>query len=182
MLLALLFDLSPSCSVHYAGLWKVFWVPPEYGDAVVCVCADGTLSLWEEVVEDAQPLQWKLCKRFNSNSAHVLAIQLGVSFYGLKMLATSKRELLDPFFVFGFNSSTPQLNSSKVWEFDQAYQRWLSVAELALPGDTGNQVYDNWSRSNGIVSVDKVALLTGQQGKVWQMEWDMSGMTLVTWN
>ena len=27
------------------------WVPPKYGDAVVCVCADGTLSLWEEVVE-----------------------------------------------------------------------------------------------------------------------------------
>ena len=30
---------------------KVVWVPPEYGDAVACICKDGTLSLWEEVVE-----------------------------------------------------------------------------------------------------------------------------------
>lgn len=30
---------------------KVVWVPPEYGDAVACVYADGTLSLWEEIVE-----------------------------------------------------------------------------------------------------------------------------------
>ena len=30
---------------------KVVWVPPEYGDAVACICADGTMSLWEEVVE-----------------------------------------------------------------------------------------------------------------------------------
>lgn len=30
---------------------KVVWVPPEHGDAVACICADGSLSLWEEVVE-----------------------------------------------------------------------------------------------------------------------------------
>jgi nucleoporin SEH1 len=30
---------------------KVVWVPPEYGDAVACVYTDGTVSLWEEVVE-----------------------------------------------------------------------------------------------------------------------------------
>ncbi|KAF9602089.1 hypothetical protein IFM89_024856 [Coptis chinensis] len=28
-----------------------------------------------------------------------------------------------------------------VWEFDEAHQRWLPVAELALPGDKGDQVY-----------------------------------------
>lgn len=33
---------------------KVVWVPPEYGDAVACICSDGTLSLWEEVVEGIQ--------------------------------------------------------------------------------------------------------------------------------
>lgn len=27
------------------------WVPPVYGDAVACISDDGTLSLWEEVVE-----------------------------------------------------------------------------------------------------------------------------------
>ncbi len=34
-----------------AGIVKVVWVPPEYGDAVACICTDGTVSLWEEVVE-----------------------------------------------------------------------------------------------------------------------------------
>lgn len=34
-----------------AGIVKVVWVPPAYGHAVACVCADGTLSLWEEIVE-----------------------------------------------------------------------------------------------------------------------------------
>ena len=37
--------------MHESGIVKVVWVPPEYGDAVACVCADGTLSLWEEVEE-----------------------------------------------------------------------------------------------------------------------------------
>ncbi|KAF4353146.1 hypothetical protein G4B88_003023 [Cannabis sativa] len=37
--------------VHENGVVKVVWVPPEYGDAVACVCVDGTVSLWEEVVE-----------------------------------------------------------------------------------------------------------------------------------
>ena len=30
---------------------KVLWVPPEYGDAVACILADGTLSVWEETAE-----------------------------------------------------------------------------------------------------------------------------------
>jgi hypothetical protein len=29
----------------------------------------------------------------------------------------------------------------QVWEFDQAHQRWLPVAELTLPEDKGDQVY-----------------------------------------
>lgn len=30
---------------------KIVWVPPEYGDAVACISADGIMSLWEEVAE-----------------------------------------------------------------------------------------------------------------------------------
>lgn len=30
---------------------KVVWVPPEYGDAIACICTDGSLLLWEETVE-----------------------------------------------------------------------------------------------------------------------------------
>ncbi|GKB70116.1 probable galacturonosyltransferase 11, partial [Tanacetum coccineum] len=53
-----------------------------------------------------------------------------------------------------FNSDTAQLISPKVWEFDQDHQRWFRVVEVAV------HVYE----------VDQV----------WQLEWDMSGMTLAT--
>jgi nucleoporin SEH1 len=36
---------------HEQAIVNVVWLPPEYGDAIACVCADGTLSLWEEVAE-----------------------------------------------------------------------------------------------------------------------------------
>ncbi|KAM1209111.1 hypothetical protein ACFX2J_014689 [Malus domestica] len=254
---------SLSCTskskVHEAaGIVKIAWVPPEYGDAVACVCTDGTLLLWEEVAEDAQPLQWKLCISFNGGSAQLLDTQFGVSAAGLKMVTAYSDgrvkvyELLDPLelknwqlqaefqnvidsvstvgpamcvfasiswnprrgesqessFVLGFSSNTPQLNSAKVWEFDQAHQRWLPVAELASPGDNDNQVYavawaPNIGRpyeviaiathkgisiwhlglnpdSDGRLSMEKIAVLSGHKGEVWQMEWDMSGMTLAT--
>ncbi|KAE8056012.1 hypothetical protein FH972_012815 [Carpinus fangiana] len=252
------FTCTSKSRVHGTSIVKVVWVPPEYGDAVACVCTDGTVSLWEEVVEDAQPLQWKLCKSFKSNSAKVLDIQFGISSTSLKMVAAYSDghvkvyELLDSLelknwqlqaefqnviesvstfskalcfsasiswnpqrgesqessFVLGFSSDTPQLNSSKVWEFDQAHQRWLPVAELALPEDKSDQVYSvAWATnigrpyeviavatrkgiaiwhlgldpdSDGRLSVEKVAMLSSHEGEVWQMEWDMSGMTLAT--
>jgi hypothetical protein len=43
---------------------NVVWLPPDYGDAIACVCADGTLSLWEEVAEGKLflcPLRVILC-------------------------------------------------------------------------------------------------------------------------
>ncbi|XP_057520527.1 protein SEH1 [Amaranthus tricolor] len=111
-------------------------------------------------------------------------------------------------FILGFNSDIPQLNSSKVWEFDRLHQRWLPVAELALSENTGDPVYavawaPNIGRSyeiiavatqkgismwhvglhpdaDGHLSVENIALLSGHQGEVWQMEWDMSGMTLAS--
>lgn len=30
---------------------KVVWLPPEYGDAVACIFAEGIMSLWDEVAE-----------------------------------------------------------------------------------------------------------------------------------
>ncbi|PKI35433.1 hypothetical protein CRG98_044176 [Punica granatum] len=106
-------------------------------------------------------------------------------------------------FVMGFNSDTPQLNSSKA-----SHQRWLPVAELALTEDRGDRVYSvAWAPNigrpweliavatekgitiwhlnlspdaDGRLPVERVALHSGQEGEVWQMEWDMSGMTLAT--
>ncbi|XP_057477605.1 protein SEH1 isoform X1 [Actinidia eriantha] len=245
--------------VREVSIVKVVWVPPEYGDAVACICEDGTLSLWEEVVEDTKSLQWKLCKEFERSSNQVLDMQFGVSVTGLKLVSAYSDgyvkvyELLDPLelknwqlqaefqnvidsvskfgkaaclsasvswspqrvenqqlsFILGFNSNVMQLNSAKVWEFDQDHQKWLPVAELALPGDKGDPVYAvAWAPNigrpyeviatstrkgiaiwhvglnpdlDGRLSIEKVALLSGHEDEVvWQMEWDMSGMTLAT--
>ncbi|KAF9602083.1 hypothetical protein IFM89_024850 [Coptis chinensis] len=244
--------------VSEAGILKVVWVPPEYGDAVACICADGTLLLWEEVGEDSQSIKWIKCKHFENNESKALDLQFGASFTSLKLVAAYSNgfvkvyELQDPLdlkkwqlqaefqnvidsvpmmgkpsclsasiswnpqrgennqssFSLGFNSELPQFNASKVWEFDEAHQRWLPVAELALPGDKGDQVYvvawaPNIGRpyeviavatgkgiaiwhiglmpdTDGKLSVEKVALLSGHEGEVWQMEWDMGGMTLAT--
>ncbi|XP_077251196.1 transducin/WD40 repeat-like superfamily protein isoform X2 [Tasmannia lanceolata] len=252
------FSCTSTWRAHQGSIAKVVWVPPEYGDAVACICVDGTLSLWEETEEDTQPLIWKLCKLFESNSTQALDIQFGVSLTSLKLVAAYSDghvkvyELLDPLqlkkwqlqaefqnvidsvsrfgkpsclsasiawnprrgenqqlsFVLGFNSDVLHFNSSKVWEFDEAHQRWLPVAELALPGDKGDRVFavawaPNIGRpyevlaiatckgiaiwhlglnpdTNGRLSTEKVALLSGHDGEVWQLEWDMSGMTLAT--
>ncbi|XP_015083387.1 protein SEH1 [Solanum pennellii] len=252
------FSCSSKFKVHESSIVKVVWAPPEYGDVVACICADGSLLLWEEVVEDSELLQWKLCKCFDRISSQVLDVQFGVSQTSLKLVAAYSDgqvkvfELLDPFelknwqlqaefqnviesvskfgnvscrsasiawnplkgeiqqssFVLGFDSDTPHLNSSKVWEFDQDHQRWLPVAELALPADKADPVSTvAWSPnigrpyeliavatckeialwhvgsnpdSDGRLSVEKVAMLSTHDSEIWQMEWDMSGMTLAT--
>ncbi|KAM7258652.1 hypothetical protein ACFE04_014393 [Oxalis oulophora] len=269
------FQCSSKAKVDESGIVKIIWVPPEYGDAVACISRDGTLSLWEEIVEDGNPLQWKLCKTFKDHGgSKVLDVQFGVSSTSLKMVSAYSNghvkvhELLNPLelnnwqlqaelqnvidsvstlgkasclsasiswnpyrgesqessFVLGFKSDTQQLNSSKVgklraildvlppsrliWEFDEAHQRWLPVAELASSEDKGDQVYSvAWApnigrpyeiiavathkgiaiwnvglnpETDGRLSVKEVALLSSHGSEVWQMEWDMSGMTLAT--
>ncbi|KAG5531898.1 hypothetical protein RHGRI_026489 [Rhododendron griersonianum] len=57
----------------------------------------------------------------------------------------------------------------KVWEFDQDHQRWLAVAELALPEEKGNPIY-----------VVAWAPNIFRPYEVWEMELNISGMTLVT--
>ncbi|KNA18880.1 hypothetical protein SOVF_066800 [Spinacia oleracea] len=92
---------------------------------------------------------------------------------------------------------------------DGTLSLWEEVTgELALPENTGDPVHAvAWAPNicrpyeiisvatqmgiaiwhiglhpdvNGHLSVEKIALLSGHQGEVWQMEWDMSGMTLAS--
>lgn len=244
--------------VGESSILKVVWVPPEYGDAVACICADGTLSLWEEVVEDSEGQHWKMCKCFDRDKNQVLDIKFGDGQTCLKLVAAysdghikvyelqdtlelekwqlqaefqnvidlvskfgsvtcrsasiswnpQRSEVQHSSFVLGFNSNIPPLNSPKVWEFDLDHQRWLPVAELSLPEDKDDQVHSvawapnigrpyelisvatektisMWHLStnpdpDGRLSAHKVATLPGHNGEVWEMEWDMSGMTLAT--
>ncbi|GKA07836.1 protein SEH1, partial [Tanacetum coccineum] len=218
--------------VNDGSVAKVIWVPPEYGDAIACICSDGTLSIWEEVAEDNEPVQWKQCKSFGGPLDQVLDSQFGNSQSSLKLAEFQNitdsvtkfgkgscssasiswspqiSDIRPASFVLGFNSDTPQLNSPKVWEFDQDHQRWLPVAELSDPGDKGDQVYavawapnigrpyeliavstskgiSIWQMAsnpdpNGRLSVEKAVTFPCIDNEVWQMEWDMSGMTLAT--
>ncbi|KAG5382779.1 hypothetical protein IGI04_034249 [Brassica rapa subsp. trilocularis] len=300
------FTRSSKVRVSESSLVKIVWLPSEYGDAVACICEDGSLSIWEEVSEDTHALEWKLCKSLMSKSTQVLDVQFGVSRKSLKMVKSfgffifnySAVRLVDaatcgcvgvnffnkllfvsltpvlrlrlnavaaysdgylrvfellnplelkncqlqaefqnvidslsalgkpstlsasvswnpmrsgeqePSFVLAFNSDSPHLNSSKIWEFDEAHNRWLAVAELASPEDKGDPVYAvSWAPNigrpyevvavgthkgigiwqvglapdlDGRLPVKKAASLSGHQGEVWEMEWDMSGMTLAT--
>ncbi|XP_076898039.1 protein SEH1-like [Bidens hawaiensis] len=244
--------------VNNGSVTKVVWVPPEYGDAIACICSDGSLSMWEEISEDSEPVQWKQCTSFGGPLEQVLDGQFGNSISSLKLTIAYSNglvkvyEILDPMelknwqlqaefqnvtdpltkfgkatcslasvswnpqrsesrpasFVLGYNSGTSQLNSPKVWEFDQDHQRWLPVAELAEISDKGDHVnalawapnigrpyeliavatsngISIWQMasnpdSNGRLSVEKVAMFPCNGNEVWQMEWDMSGMTLAT--
>ncbi|KAK1430634.1 hypothetical protein QVD17_13516 [Tagetes erecta] len=263
-----IFDTSDPASSSFTSTFKfkvsdervikVVWAPPEYGDAIACICSDGSLSIWEEAAEDSENVQWKQCACFGGPMDEILDGQFGNSMSTLKLTIAYSNglvkvyEILDSMelnnwqlqaefqnvtdsvakfgkascssasiswnpqrsddrpacFVLGFKSDTPQLNSPKVWEFDQDHQRWLPVAELAEPDDKGIHVYTlAWApnigrpyeliavaTSNGIsiwqmasmpdpsgrLSVEKVAMFPCHDNEVWQMEWDMSGMTLAT--
>ncbi|XP_072950134.1 protein SEH1 [Typha angustifolia] len=251
-------SLSSKWKAHASSIVNVVWVPPEYGDAVACICVDGTLSLWEEVGEDSQTLSWKRCMLLDTGGFHILNVYFKVLLTSLKMVVAYSDghvkvyELLDLLeldkwqlqaefhnvidsvsrfgkpsclsasiawnpqrgesqqasFVLGFNSDLPPFNSSKIWEFQETHQRWLPVAELALPEDSGDRVHAvAWApnigrpyeviavatckgiaiwhvglnpESDGRLSTEKVALLSGHDGEVWQLEWDMGGMTLAS--
>ncbi|GAB2252600.1 hypothetical protein Droror1_Dr00005447 [Drosera rotundifolia] len=255
------FTCSHRTKVCDGSIVKMVWVPPEFGDALACVHGDGAFSIWEEVAQDGQSPQWKMCQCFQIKARRALDIQFGISSTSLKLVAAysdgyvrvyalqnplelSNWQLQAEFlnvidsvsklgkasclsatiswisqrgnnqlssFAVGYNSDIAQLNSSKVWEFDQVHQRWLPVAELANPGDTADQVYTiawapNFGRPYEIIAiatqkgvalwhvglepnvdgrllVEKVASLSSHEGEasqVWQMEWDMSGMSLAT--
>ncbi|RZC80013.1 hypothetical protein C5167_042596 [Papaver somniferum] len=77
------FNSSSKFKASEVNIDKVVWSPPEYGDAIACVCGDGIVSLWEEVSEeDAQLVQRKLCKLFETNHE----IQFGISSRNLKLV------------------------------------------------------------------------------------------------
>ncbi|KAM3349999.1 hypothetical protein ACQJBY_022676 [Aegilops geniculata] len=84
------YDSQPSPSskwqAHEHAIVAVVWLPPDYGDAIACVCADGTLSLWEEIAEDDQLPIWRKCKVFEGGSSHILNVQFGLLLSSLKMV------------------------------------------------------------------------------------------------
>ncbi|RWW16640.1 hypothetical protein BHE74_00021845 [Ensete ventricosum] len=99
-----------SLQAHASSVLNVVWAPPECGDAIACICNDGTFSLWEEtgegskstvkclslyysllsplysILSDTEHPTWKLCKLFESSGSRVLDLQFGVFSTSLKMV------------------------------------------------------------------------------------------------
>lgn len=256
------YDSHPSPSfkwqAHEQAIGNVVWLPSWYGDAIACVCADGTLSLWEEVAADDQLPTWRKCKVFEGGNCRILNVHFGLHLGNLKMvtaysdgqvkvyelwdsleldkwqLQAEFQNINDPVsrigkpacnsasiawnprrggsqhasFAIGFNSDSPHINSCKIWEFEEAHQRWLPLVELGSPEDMGDRVCavawaPNIGRPYEIIAVatckgiaiwhiglntnadsrpstENIALLSGHNGEVWQLEWDMGGMTLAS--
>uniref|UniRef100_A0A2P2QMS6 Uncharacterized protein MANES_02G011800 n=1 Tax=Rhizophora mucronata TaxID=61149 RepID=A0A2P2QMS6_RHIMU len=174
---------------------------------MVVAYSDGHVKVYE-LLDPLELKKWQLQAEFQNVIDSVTTFGRASCFSASVSWNPRRGESQETSFVLGFNSDTPQLNSSKVWEFDQAHQRWLPVAELSSPADKSDQVFAvAWAPNigrpyeliavathkgitiwhvglnpelDGRLSVERVALLSGFEGEVWQMEWDMSGMTLAT--
>ncbi|KAH9308922.1 hypothetical protein KI387_036833, partial [Taxus chinensis] len=81
------FTCTNKWKAHNGSIVKLVWAPPEYGDVIACCCMDGTISLWEEIREDTESCEWKLCKCFQDSNVPALDIQFGNCLSGLKLVS-----------------------------------------------------------------------------------------------
>lgn len=174
---------------------------------LVAACSDGQVKIYE-LLDTLELEKWQLQAEFQnvidlvSKFGNATCLSASISWN------PQRSEGHQSSFVLGFSSNTPALNSPKVWEFDLDHQRWLPVAELSLPDNQGDEVYAvSWAPNigrpyeliavanqkgisiwhlesnpgpDGRLATHNVAMLSSHDNEVWEMEWDMSGMTLAT--
>lgn len=174
---------------------------------LVAAYSDGKVKVYE-LLDPLELNKWQLQAEFDNLIDSISRLGKPSCISASIAWNPRREESQQSSFVLGFNSDTPQFNSSKIWEFDDAHQRWLPVAELASAGDKGDQVHAiAWAPNigrpyevlavatckgiaiwhvgfeldyDGRVSTEKITVLSGHDGEVWQLEWDMSGMTLAS--
>lgn len=177
------------------------------GIKLLVVSADGHARIYQ-TLDNLNLKQWQLqaelqnSRALMENSSKHLFVGASVCWRS----ATSTNQ--PPAFVFGCNSTSASLNVAKVWEFEQSHQRWFCVAELREADEEDKPVnHVSWAPNigrpyeviavasgDGIsiwqvnfmptthekCSVQRITRLTGFEKEVWQVEWDMSGMTLAS--
>ncbi|KAI8016378.1 Protein SEH1 [Camellia lanceoleosa] len=120
------FTCTSTSRVHEVSIVKVFCVPPEYGGGVACICADGTLLLWEEVAaysndhvkvyELLDPLElknWQLQAEFQNVIDSVSKFGKAACLSASISWTPQRGESQQLSFVLGFNLNVMQLNSAK---------------------------------------------------------------------
>ncbi|XP_078431598.1 transducin/WD40 repeat-like superfamily protein [Wolffia australiana] len=174
---------------------------------LVAACSDGTVKIYE-LLDPLELKTWQLQAEFQNVTDSASRFEKPTCISASVAWSPRRGDEHLSIFVVGFSADSPQINSPKIWEFDEIHQRWLAIAELALPEDQGDRVHavawaPNIGRpydliavatckgiaiwhlgltpdTGGRLSTEKVALLSGHDGEVWQLEWDMSGMTLAS--
>ncbi|MCO5584442.1 hypothetical protein L7F22_038369 [Adiantum nelumboides] len=174
---------------------------------LLVISADGFARIYH-TLDILNMAKWQLQAEFQ-NSRTSMEINGKHTFLGASVAWQSRTsKSLQPAFVLGCNSSSSSLNVAKVWEFDQSHQRWFCVAELREADELDKPVNQvswapNIGRSYEMIAVAsgdgisiwqvkfmaaaqerclvcRIARLTGFEKEVWQVEWDMSGMTLAS--
>ncbi|CAL5329097.1 unnamed protein product [Camellia sinensis] len=178
------FTCTSTSRVHEVSIVKVVWVPPEYGGGVACICADGTLSLWEEVAEVYKTPQWKLCKGFETSSNQVLDMQFGASFTSLKLVVVAAYsnghvkvyELLDPLELKNWQLQAEFQNViDSVSKFGKAACLSASISWTAQRGESqqlsfvlgfnSNVMQLNSAKRFTATTLNGVAKITGEEWK-----------------
>lgn len=192
--------------VHAAVLDLQFGNPPT-GLKLVGAFADGYVRIYE-TLDILHLKHWQLQAEFQNVKNMTEKIQ-GCAFNAASVSWRGPiNTIQQPAFVLGYNSSSASFNVAKIWEFEQSRQRWFCVAELKEADEESEPInHVSWAPNIGRsfemiavasgssisiwhvkflqslhegISVKRVARLTGFEKEVWQVEWDMSGMTLAS--
>lgn len=177
------------------------------GLKLVVAYADGHVKIYESL-DTLELKRWQLQAEFQNVSNVVERFGKCSCLTASIAWKPQASAIQQPAFILGFNSNLPQFNAAKIWEFMDVHQRWHPIAELVAPGEDADQVYAiSWapnigrpyeliaiasskgvsiwhieldSSTNEKPLLNRVALLSGHHGEVWQLDWDMGGMTLAT--
>ncbi|CAE5962200.1 unnamed protein product [Arabidopsis arenosa] len=145
----------------------MFWESPtSYFE--VAAYSDGYLRVFE-LLNPLELKNWQLQAEFQNVIDSLSTLGKSSSLSASVSWNPMKGEEQEPSFVLAFNSDSPHLNSSKIWEFDEAHNRWLAVAELALPEDKGDPVYAlSWAPNIGR-PYEVVAVATHKGIGIWHV-------------
>lgn len=177
------------------------------GLKLVAAYADGHAKVYESL-DSLELRRWRLQAEFQNVSNAVERFGKCSCLTASIAWKPYTNAIQQPTFILGFNSNLPHFNVAKIWQYLEVHQRWQPIAEFAAPGEDGEQVHAiSWAPNIGrpyeliaiagsrgvsiwhieLVSennerplLNRVATLSGHDGEVWQLDWDMGGMTLAT--
>ncbi|XP_024533469.1 protein SEH1 [Selaginella moellendorffii] len=173
------------------------------GLKLVTACADGYARIYE--TSDCIDLsKWQL-QAVVSNATDVTEKIGKCSCSGASISwKPPAGSIQQPLFALGYSTDVSAFSTTKIWEFAEEHRRWYPIAELSNADDSVGVSSISWApnlgRPNELIAVASGSTVSiwdleigGKQGvsvqriaelehsaEVWQIDWDMSGMTLAS--